>query len=211
MATQPGETLLAEIAAGWLQGEGEWQVSALGEGAAPGSGIASVGPEPAVVLVYLALDERELPDEAERWLAGGAALLVVDLPGNLGLERALRWGARGYVGPGASRATLIERVRQVAAGRSAFPPDELAALRATLRRVEETEAGLDRLTETQRELARWVGEGMRVKEMARRLGIGETAARGRLRRIADHLGVSGPRELAVLMARLMPDPRREER
>jgi DNA-binding NarL/FixJ family response regulator len=127
---------------------------------------------------------------------GGPPLVLVDFLGLVGLEQALHLGARGYVGPREAFSTLVERLRSVAAGTPAFPPGALTELQAAARRLASEARGV-RLTENEEQLVRWVAQGLAAKQIARLLGIGETAARGRIGRVSEKVGVSNMRELAA--------------
>src|SRR5207249_3838853 len=93
----------------------------------PGSGRALRSPAvqeamaaaQAVVYVPDRAIERLPPVEAKPGAA--PAVVVADLFGLVGLERAVRLGARGYAGPEETAAALVERVLRAAEGQPAFP------------------------------------------------------------------------------------------
>jgi DNA-binding NarL/FixJ family response regulator len=128
-------------------------------------------------------------------------LVLADLTGIVGLDRALRLGARGYVGPREPRMVLIRRVLEAAEGALAAPPDWVAKLQVTLAQVAREEPGVRRLSEHELQLMRWVARGDAAKGIAARLRISLPATRSRIRRVMEKVGVQNERELAALAAR----------
>jgi DNA-binding NarL/FixJ family response regulator len=153
------------------------------------------------VLVCVATRPAGSPRWQELADVWGAPMVVVDLTGQLGVEQAVLLGAQGYAGPYDTWTTLIHRVQDVAEGKTGFPAEGNEPLRKAFRQLDEAAMELERLTETQRQLAQWVAEGLAAKEMARRLDISETAVRDRLRRLMGKLGVSNLQQLAALVGR----------
>lgn len=79
-----------------------------------------------------------------------------------------------------------------------FRPDEMEAMRRTLRS----------LTPRQREIVLLIGDGAKLSEIARELGVTRTTVSFHVRRIVQKLGLHSRRELvkaAVLLARVVGD------
>jgi DNA-binding NarL/FixJ family response regulator len=127
-------------------------------------------------------------------------LILADLTGIVGLDRALRLGARGYIGPREPRAVLIRRVLEAAEGALAAPPDWVARLQSTLSQVAREEPRVRGLNEHEVQLMRWVARGDAAKGIAARLRISLPATRSRIRRVMEKVGVQNERELAALAA-----------
>jgi DNA-binding NarL/FixJ family response regulator len=127
-------------------------------------------------------------------------LILADLTGIVGLDRALHLGARGYVGPREPRVVLIQRVLEAAGGMLAAPPDWMARLQETLSQVAREEPHVRQLKEHEVQLMRWVARGDAAKGIAARLRISLPATRSRIRRVMEKLGVQNERELAALAA-----------
>jgi two-component system nitrate/nitrite response regulator NarL len=127
-------------------------------------------------------------------------LVLADLTGQVGLERALRLGARGYIGPQESRPALAQRVLQAADGVLAAPPSWIVGLQGAIRQLMREELRMQRLTHDEEQLVRWVARGDSGKEIAVRLRISLPAARSRIRRVLEKLEVRNERELAALAA-----------
>jgi DNA-binding NarL/FixJ family response regulator len=97
-------------------------------------------------------------------------------------------GARGYVGRGEPPSVLARRVLRAAKGELAVPDGAVAAARATLRQLAREDPRLGRLTETERQIVRWLAAGDTAKEIAVRLKIERSAAYSRIARLREKLG-----------------------
>jgi DNA-binding NarL/FixJ family response regulator len=119
---------------------------------------------------------------------------VVILAGELdedGLLEAVRLGVRGVVLKEAGPEALVRCVRAVQAGGQWLDHQVTSrALERLLARESDRQRGAGVLTPREAELARLVGEGLRNKEIAARLGISEGTVKIHLHRIYDKLGVS---------------------
>jgi DNA-binding NarL/FixJ family response regulator len=95
---------------------------------------------------------------------------------------ALRAGASGFVTKDAEPADLLHAVRVVAAGESLLSP---AVTRTVIERFARAEtaarpvarAGMDRLTEREREIVGWVAAGLSNDEIAARLVVSPATVR----------------------------------
>jgi DNA-binding NarL/FixJ family response regulator len=191
--------LLAELVADALSREGGLEVTVMGHD--PGAGGEPQAAEAwSGVTVLVCIPDRPL--EAPPWAAArsGAApaVVLVDPLGQVGLERALRLGARGYVGPRESRAALAQRVRQAAEGAIGLPLEVLARLQATTRQLVVQELRLRGLTEQEIQLLQWLAHHGTAKEIAARLKIRVPAAQSRIRRAREKLEGHGEGESAIM-------------
>ena len=191
--------LLAELVADALSRESGLEVTVMGHDPAveeePQAAEAWTG-----VTVLVCIPDRPL--EAPPWEAARAgappAVVLVDPLGQVGLERALRLGARGYVGPREPRAALLQRVRQAAEGSIGLPLEVLAQLQATTRQLVVQELRLGGLTEPEIQLVQWMAHHGSAKEIAARLKIRVTAAQSRIRRVRVKLESQGEGESQIL-------------
>ena len=191
--------LLAELVADALSREGGLDVTVMGHapraGEAPQAAAAWAG-----VTVLVCIPDRPL--EVAPWAAARSsappAVVLVDPLGQVGLERALRLGARGYVGPRESRAALAQRVRQAAEGAIGLPLEVLAQLQATTHQLVVQELRLRGLTEPEVELLQWLAHHGTAKEIAARLKLRVPAAQSRIRRVREKLERQGEGESAIL-------------
>jgi DNA-binding NarL/FixJ family response regulator len=116
------------------------------------------------------------------------------------VERVIRAGASGLVGKQQTFATLVHAIRAVAAG------ELWANRRATAHLVEfladptTREAAPTRLTRREREITEAVGQGLRNKDIGRRLDISEKTVKSHLNNIFRKLEVDN-RFAAGLYAR----------
>jgi DNA-binding NarL/FixJ family response regulator len=191
--------LLAELVADALSREGGLEVTVMGhDPAAEGEPQAAEAWSGVTVLVCI----PDRPLEAAPWAAAGSgaapAVVLVDPLGQVGLERALRLGARGYVGPRESRAALAQRVRQAAEGAIGLPLDVLARLQATTRQLVVQELRLRGLAEQEIQLLQWLAHHGTAKEIAARLKIRVPAAQSRIRRAREKLDREGEGESQIL-------------
>src|SRR5207244_11060714 len=127
-------------------------------------------------------------------------LVVADLCGSVGLERALQLGARGYVGAWERIDVLAPRVLAAGQGHLAVPPGAADGLRLAMRTLAREATAVRRLSETDLEVMRALSRGDGTKGIAARLNVSEAALRSRLRRIMAQLDVRNENELSAMAA-----------
>jgi DNA-binding NarL/FixJ family response regulator len=130
------------------------------------------------------------PRQGEHWI-----LVLLDINDLVTVVRALRFGARGYVGAAELPAVIAERVLQAAQGELALPPDVVAEVEDVARTLRDQKQRLLRLDEHARKIVRWIAAGRTGREIAVMLGISDTAAQSRIRRIRAAVGVDNEAEL----------------
>ncbi|MFG1781199.1 response regulator transcription factor [Rhodococcus oryzae] len=120
---------------------------------------------------------------------------------------ALQAGASGFLLKSATAAELTAAVRAVAAGDGVLAPqvtrtliDAFAAAPPTPAR---RPAGLEDLTDREREVLDCLGDGLTNQQIAGRLFIGETTVKTHVSRVLTKLGVSS-RVQAAIIARELP-------
>lgn len=120
------------------------------------------------------------------------ALDEVDAPGVLA---AIQQGVRGCVPRSTDRSDWLRALRAVHRGEIWIPRTLLAeALHDRWQRPPSAPQGAepqDGLTERQREILRWVAQGLSNKEIGRRLGISPATVKTHLQNIFKRVGVSG--------------------
>jgi DNA-binding NarL/FixJ family response regulator len=107
---------------------------------------------------------------------------------------AVRAGARGYVLKGTPAAELANAIREVHAGGSYLPPPIAAVLAAQVREPHRTA-----LTAREREVLRFVADGLSNKQIARRLTITERTVKYHLNSVMTKLSAEN-RAQAVAIA-----------
>lgn len=118
---------------------------------------------------------------------------------------AIEAGASGYLLKAAPREEIVAGIRSVVAGQTALSPAIAARLVERMRRPEPVASAL---TPRETEVLRRVAAGDANKQIAARLGIGESTVKTHLLRIYEKLGVDS-RTRAVMLAielGLLPTP-----
>jgi two-component system NarL family response regulator len=126
-------------------------------------------------------------------------LIVTTYQTDEDIFRCLRGGARGYILKDSSRETIVEAVREVAAGRTYTPA--LIATRLVRHLSKEP------LTAREREVLTLVARGLANKEIAPELGVSEGTIKTHLKGILQKLGARSRTEAAnkARQQGLLPD------
>jgi DNA-binding NarL/FixJ family response regulator len=127
----------------------------------------------------------------------GRVLVIADLGGHVGLERALRLGALAYFGPHEAEALLGRRVLDAVQGRLAVPPGALAAAQAMVRLLARDSPHVRQLSEEEKAILPGVACGDTAKEIGAKLKIPESTVRSRIRSVRQTLGLRSEQELAA--------------
>jgi DNA-binding NarL/FixJ family response regulator len=137
-------------------------------------------------------------------------VLLADLLGQVGPERALQLGAGGYIGRGDAATALVEQVIEAVHRNTAAPHLELAGEQNAGRPAGNEAPSLPGLTPEDGRLMQWLVDGETAKEIGAHLKIREGAARSRLRRLREKLGARSLRDLVTLAMPAGFRPRKEE-
>jgi len=149
--------------------------------------VASVKPD--IVLADIEMPEMtglELAAELKRTRFAGRVAILTTFARSGYLRRALEAGVSGYLLKDAPAAALANAIRQIHAGRRFIDP-ELAA---------EAWAEADPLTDRERQVLRYAGEGEANAEIASRLSLSEGTVRNYLSEAISKLGASNRTEAA---------------
>lgn len=153
-----------------------------------------MGCAPHVVLMDMRLGKESGVDGMEALLRidrGAQVVILTMLEGDVGIRRALKGGARGYILKSMPPKDLIQVIRNVYAGRRHIPPQiasQLAEYYAD-----------DTPTSREIEVLGLVAEGLRNREIAERLFISEETVKVHIKHLMEKLAAND-RTQAVAIA-----------
>jgi DNA-binding NarL/FixJ family response regulator len=174
-----------------LQGQGGMEVVAEAE-TGPAAVEAYRRHLPDVMLVDLlmpGLDGVGITEAVRgEWPAARVVLLTAS-GGNEDIYRALRAGAQAYLLKSVSPTELVRAIRDVCAGRRVIPPDVAAQLAERM--------PLSDLTPRELEVLGLIVDGCANKEIAARLGLGETTVKTHVANVLGKLDVEDRTQAAT--------------
>ena len=184
--------------------EPEPDLAVAGEAATVDEALSLIhGTRPDLVLLDLRLAQGRGIDLLSQLVASSGAprvLIVTAFPEEGDIAEAVRLGARGVVLKDATRATLLAAIRSVAGGHLWLPPELTARMITALAQTAPSNLAerVGLLTTREREIVSLVGQGLKNREIADRLGIAEKTIKGHLTNTFLKLGVQDRLELALL-------------
>ncbi|MFI6866077.1 response regulator [Nocardia sp. NPDC050406] len=110
-------------------------------------------------------------------------------------------GASGFLVKDVRGTELIEAIRAVAAGRSLLDERATAALMAKLRE-QHAPGPLSNLTDRERTVLEYLGQGLTNRQIARRMFLSEKTVKNYVSQLLNKLEVEGRTQAAVLAAKL---------
>ena len=159
---------------------------------------------PDVVLMDQSLPGMSGAEAAKHVLLVRPETAVVMFSGGMSdddLTTAVESGIRGYVTKGSSVRVLVDAVRRAAAGEILLAPAELARLlrrgRQRAQQRAERAKQLDGLTPREKDVLRLMAQAQDVGNIAERLGIGQSTARGYIQNILEKLEAHSKLEAVV--------------
>ena len=117
------------------------------------------------------------------------------------LYAALRVGAAGYLTKDVPPADLIEAVLAVARGEPRIAPAMASRMLAELGRAAPEPDPLEALSDRERDVLALLAEGLRNREIAERLVIGEATVKTHVRHVLEKLRFRNRAEAAAFAAR----------
>ena len=114
-----------------------------------------------------------------------------------GVLEALRCGVAGLVLKEQAAINLVQSVRRVRRGERALEPSLVGRALDRLSQREEARKIVEVLSKRETEIVKMVAGGLRNKEIAERLAIGEGTVKSHLHTIYEKLGVHGRVELTM--------------
>jgi len=140
---------------------------------------------PDVVLMDMRLGDGNGVDATESLLSIDPKARIVILTmveGDVGIRRALKAGAKGYILKTMPPKELLQVIRNVHAGRKHIPPEIASQLAEYF--------GDDAPTFREIEVLALVAEGLKNRQIAERLFISEETVKAHIRHLMDKLGAS---------------------
>jgi DNA-binding NarL/FixJ family response regulator len=196
--------------------EPEPDLAVVGEAATVGEALPLIhGMRPDLVLLDLRLAQARGIDLLSQLVTSPGAprvLIVTAYPEEGDIAEAVRLGAKGVVLKDATRVTLLAAIRSVAGGHLWLPPELTAKVIAALAHTTPSNLAerVGLLTTREREIVSLVGQGLKNREIADRLGIAEKTIKGHLTNTFLKLGVQDRLELALLALKTHLAPTRRD-
>ncbi|MCZ7572249.1 MAG: response regulator transcription factor [Ardenticatenaceae bacterium] len=187
--------------------ENQTGLTVVGEAGTGAEAVAAAArQQPNIILLDLALGAESGLDVLPELLVEAPEARVIVLTGLRETEvqhRAVRLGATGLVLKEQAAEDLLKAIRKVHAGEvwldramTASVLTEMARARS-IRHTDPEAAKIATLTEREREVIALLGEGLKNRQIARRLSISETTVRHHLTSIFSKLEVSDRLELLI--------------
>jgi two-component system, NarL family, response regulator DevR len=130
------------------------------------------------------------------------ALMLTSFDDDEALFNAMMAGAGGYVLKQVRGNDLIDNVRRVAAGQSTLDPSLTTKLLDRLRRQNDEDEEIARLTEQERRILELLAEGLTNRQIADRMILAEKTVKNYVSNLLAKLGMQRRTEAAVYAARL---------
>jgi two-component system, NarL family, response regulator DevR len=138
------------------------------------------------------------------------ALMLTSYDDDEALFNAMMAGASGYVLKQVRGSDLIANVRRVAAGESTLDPKLTTKLVERLRRQNEEDELVARLTEQERRILELLAEGLTNRQIADRMILAEKTIKNYVSNLLAKLGMARRTEAAVYAAKLAERRRHNE-
>jgi two-component system, NarL family, response regulator DevR len=138
------------------------------------------------------------------------ALMLTSYDDDEALFNAMMAGASGYVLKQVRGSDLITNVRRVAAGESTLDPKLTTKLVDRLRRQNEEDELVARLTEQERRILELLAEGLTNRQIADRMILAEKTIKNYVSNLLAKLGMARRTEAAVYAAKLAERRRHSE-
>lgn len=183
------------------------EIEVVGQGGSTKEGLELVEKlNPDIILLELNLDcdlDMEVIPELLEASNRAKILLLTGIDESQIINLAIQMGAMGVVHKSQNRNVLIKAIKKVHAGEVWIDRTMMANIltkmtRGRLKKRIDTEAEkISLLTDREREVVTLIGEGLKNKEIAKRLTISETTVRHHLTSIFSKLHVSDRLELTI--------------
>lgn len=129
-------------------------------------------------------------------------LMLTSYADDEALLTAVLAGAHGYVLKDIRSNDLIEMVRKVSTGQSLLDPAAVDAVRSRLRKGSSVYSMLEDLTDQERRVLEFIGEGMSNRQIAENMFLAEKTIKNYVSSVLAKLGMERRSQAAAFIARL---------
>jgi DNA-binding NarL/FixJ family response regulator len=129
-------------------------------------------------------------------------LMLTSYADDEALLSAVLAGAHGYVLKDIRSNDLIQMIRDVATGKSLLDAQAVDAVRARLRKGSSVYSMLEDLTDQERRVLEFIGEGMSNRQIAEHMFLAEKTIKNYVSSVLSKLGMERRSQAAAFIARL---------
>jgi two-component system response regulator DevR len=129
-------------------------------------------------------------------------LILTSFADDEALFDSIMAGAAGYLLKQIKGTDLVDAVRRVAGGQSLLDPEITARVLERLRKGDEEDERIARLTDQERKILDLIAEGMTNRQIAERLFLAEKTVKNYVSNLLSKLGMERRTEAAVFAARM---------
>ncbi len=193
-----------------LESTGEFSV--VGEASTAEEAVRRIpGANPDVAVLDVRLPDGsgvEVCREIRSQLPQLGCLMLTSFSDDEALFDSIMAGAAGYVLKQVRGTDLIDAVRKVAAGQSLLDPAVTARVLERIRRGDEQDEVLGRLTEQERRILDLIGEGLTNRQIAEAMYLAEKTVKNYVSNLLMKMGMARRTEAAAYIARVGERQRR---
>jgi DNA-binding NarL/FixJ family response regulator len=129
-------------------------------------------------------------------------LILTSFADDEALFDSIMAGAAGYLLKQIKGTDLVDAIRRVASGQSLLDPEITARVLERLRKGDEEDERVARLTDQERKILDLIAEGMTNRQIAERLFLAEKTVKNYVSNLLSKLGMERRTEAAVFAARM---------
>jgi DNA-binding NarL/FixJ family response regulator len=129
-------------------------------------------------------------------------LMLTSFSDDEALFDSIMAGASGYILKQIRGNELIDAVRKVAAGQSLLDPAVTARVLERIRKGDEADELLGRLTDQERRILELIGDGMTNRQIAEKMYLAEKTVKNYVSNLLSKMGMSRRTEAAAYIARV---------
>ncbi len=184
----------------------------VGEAGTAEEGLARIPPtKPNVAIIDMRLPDGngvEVCREVRSREPEVQCLILTSFADDEALFDSIMAGASGYLLKQIKGTDLVDAVRRVAGGQSLLDPEVTARVLERLRKGNEEDERVARLTDQERKILDLIAEGMTNRQIAERLFLAEKTVKNYVSNLLSKLGMERRTEAAVFAARMQEHKKR---